>query len=376
MNPAKTLGESVCQRLGGLGLVDLTRVPGQDVLVVKAGEGPVFHVDVDNNGAYLAWVQDAWVLDLVFWFRAKRPDFLQSTLFDGLRWCPENEHLQTWGSQTLDDAARDVRRLILAVVKLSAIHDFIVEWGGRMKFAEADEHGRPQAVAPVINDGKKASHPAYATIGCGRVNSGKGVYLFGSDFRHHNTMRIVISRGTVTRDLSHDWVHGGRELVEVELSEAQWATFVSTPNMGSWTPCTLRFRAVPDPDDILGAQPGIAAVEDRRAQLRGEVQDTLADTLAAIDEALRVVDGVEKMGARARTAITNALQQARQEVQANLPFVAKSFDEHAERTVERAKVEVNAYLTSAVMRAGLEALQGGAPKPIELAGGDDPEGRE
>jgi hypothetical protein len=40
-------------------------------------------------------------------------------------------------------------------------------------------------------------------------------------------------------------------------------------------------------------------------------------------------------------------------------FIADSFDEHVEKTVEKGKIEVNAYITSAVQRVGLDTLQSG-----------------
>lgn len=43
-------------------------------------------------------------------------------------------------------------------------------------------------------------------------------------------------------------------------------------------------------------------------------------------------------------------------VEGHTKFVADQFDEHMEDTTEKAKIEVNAYITNAVQKAGLDAI--------------------
>lgn len=203
-------------------------------------------------------------------------------------------------------------------------------------------------------------HPAYALIGASRITrmgggGGGGQVLFGSDFRHDGFVRIAIRKAHLTRDISHDYIHGsGRgTLIEVDLSEAQWATFVSTMNVGEGVPCTLESL---DNKDI----PEIVPDTDRRDQLRGEIDDTMQDAIKAI-EAVRDAAPNKKLRDLAETAL--------RELNANLPYVAKSYDEHAEVTVERAKMEVAAYVARQIQRAGLKAL--GADEPLlELIEGE------
>ncbi|KKL96942.1 hypothetical protein LCGC14_1839510, partial [marine sediment metagenome] len=76
-------------------------------------------------------------------------------------------------------------------------------------------------------------HPAYAQIGAMRVSGSHGAYLYGSDFRHQHYIMIQIHDSVLHRSLSGDRAHSGKRLIEVALSEAQWATFVSSLNQGS-----------------------------------------------------------------------------------------------------------------------------------------------
>jgi hypothetical protein len=80
-------------------------------------------------------------------------------------------------------------------------------------------------------------HPAYAQIGASRVSG--GTYLYGSNFAHQHYVTISITKSELNRSLSRDWASGGEEYIEVALSEAQWASFVSTLNSGTGIQCTL-----------------------------------------------------------------------------------------------------------------------------------------
>lgn len=188
-------------------------------------------------------------------------------------------------------------------------------------------------------------HPAFANISAGRVNG--DTYLFGSDFKHHGHVRITINKAQLHRGLSRDWHHVRNELIEVCLSEAQWATFVSTMNSGG-TPCTL--------NHIAGSMvPEIAPPKSRRDQFAGEFGATLAEARSHIDEAEALLKA-SGMSAKKIDAIVKALQAAKSDLGSNLHFVAEQFDKHMEGTVEKAKIEVNAYTQQAVHRAGLDAI--------------------
>ena len=83
----------------------------------------------------------------------------------------------------------------------------------------------------------RTEHPAFAMIGAHHVHGPR--VLFGSDFEHQGYIDIVIKRATSERRHSTDNFHGQEELISVSLSHAQWATFLSSMNLGDGVPCTL-----------------------------------------------------------------------------------------------------------------------------------------
>lgn len=202
--------------------------------------------------------------------------------------------------------------------------------------------------------GKRYTHPAFAQIAAHRLTGGMTA-LYGSDFLHSNAIRITIKRSQLVRNLSHDWHHGDDNLIELEMSEAQWATFVSSMNMGDGTPCTLRH--------VGGEQmPGIQ-LEQRPKQFDSELRGHVAEAMAEIDDVLaKLPKGGEAAG---------KLRRARMMLHDNLPFIAKSFGEHMERHVEKAKTEIHGYMNGVMQRLGLSAAQSGAPLSLEPPKDDD-----
>jgi hypothetical protein len=201
---------------------------------------------------------------------------------------------------------------------------------------ESDNHGH----------GKRFDHPAFGQIGAYRQQGGAEA-LYGSDFIHHSVVMLQIKRSSLARDLSHDWHHGEEELIQVYLSESQWATFVSSMNMGDGVPCTLH---------RVGGEvmPGIELAQ-RTDQFKSEVEEHVVEAIREIDE---VLSNLPQKGAQA-----GKLRHARMQLQENLPFIAKSFGQHMERTVEKAKTEIHGYMNSTMQRLG---LANAGNKPLEL----------
>jgi hypothetical protein len=193
------------------------------------------------------------------------------------------------------------------------------------------------------------THPAFAQIAASRVQGRANLY--DSDFRHQNYMTITIRGSVLHRGLNRDWHSGEDEMIEVALSESQWATFVSSPNMGTGVPCTLQ--------RLQGKfVPGLPDPASRVDQFASELQADLAETVDLMDKALIELQELGLSKSK-QERVATALNAARRQLKSNIPFVAKQFSEHMEDTVERAKQEVHGFMTSTISRAGLTALTEG-----------------
>jgi hypothetical protein len=193
---------------------------------------------------------------------------------------------------------------------------------------------------------RKVTHPSFGQISASRVSG--GAFLYGSDFQHQHFIKVSISHSVLNRSLSRDWPFAGKEITEVWMSEAQWATFVSSLNVGMGVQCTLRHIN-------HNAIPMLSGVPKRHDQFRAEAaarmqiaSDQLKDLGAEIQSS--------SLSQKAKNELIGKLNMAQMNMIDNIGFVAKQFSEHIETTVEAAKVEVNAYIQGTISRAGLTAL--------------------
>lgn len=204
-------------------------------------------------------------------------------------------------------------------------------------------------VEHVTNSESIVRHPAYAQISASRVSG--GTHLYGSDFSHQHYVTIRICESSLRRNLSRDWPQGSiaAGFVEVDLSEAQWAEFVSSMNFGSGVQCTLRRR---ENREI----PGLPVPRRRDDQFRDEVRETMVDSLAHLDKLSAAIDEM-KASEKQKNELRGHLRMARQELLSEIPFVEKQFAEHMETTVQKAKIEINAYGTHMLIKTGIAQLE-------------------
>jgi hypothetical protein len=195
------------------------------------------------------------------------------------------------------------------------------------------------------------THPAFGQISAGRVSGQTALY--GSDFMHNATIRIHISTSELVRSLSNDWHHSGATITEVELSESQWATFVSSLNVGGGVPCTLKYHR--DGEGLVDV-PLLPDPEKRTHQFKKEVTARSAKAILELDALADDIKAL-KIPQKTKTMLLNRAFTAHRQMTANIGFVGEMFDEHMENTVEKAKHEINAYATQTIMRAGIQAIQ-------------------
>jgi hypothetical protein len=156
-------------------------------------------------------------------------------------------------------------------------------------------------------------HPAFAQIAVSRVSG--GAMLYGSDFQHQHFVRVTIRASELHRSLSRDWAMGGKTYIEVDLSEAQWAEFVSSFNVGMGVQCTLVERN----HEMI---PGLPKPERRIDQFEGEARETLGDALKHLDKLVEQINEM-KISQKQKDQLIGHIRMSRQELVSNLPFVLK-----------------------------------------------------
>lgn len=191
-------------------------------------------------------------------------------------------------------------------------------------------------------DDEKETNPAWAMIGFSRVSGVRR--LHGVDWPQGHFIRLRVCEGARRRDLSHDWYFDGGTIMEIDMSEVQFARLISSLNMGTGTPATFAVR--PEPGARLIRPPEVPPRKRTSDLFRDEVKertDRAGETLAkAINAAEALLEG----GRFNKGNVSNLLgqmQAAQQDLRANIKFVIESADEAIQDSAERAKSEIEAY---------------------------------
>lgn len=213
---------------------------------------------------------------------------------------------------------------------------------------------------PVTDEDGYEKHPAFGLIGANRYQvggAGGGSILFDSDVRHGHTVGIKVYAAQRRRDLHRDWIGTDNRMpiVEVEMSEAQWASFVSSMGHGDGVPCTIRTA---HEDHLI---PGLTP-EQRLQESMDEVRGAADKMMAEIQEAFAAFK--EKRSAANLKTLESKINNAAP----NVAFTAKSLTEHAENVVQRARFDIEAMAVAAAEHRDLEA---GSVQVPELEGGSD-----
>jgi hypothetical protein len=207
----------------------------------------------------------------------------------------------------------------------------------------------------------KETHPTYGMVGFSRRTcGGGGLNLFGSSIRHSQFIALEIKRAVKYRDLSHDWIMGEEELIEVELSPNQFAELLTSMNVGDGVPCTIRHVNRVD----AGQCPEVAV----RQQITNEFQNYIAKASEEAEQILAEVTTLfgdkANIGKKERAEILKNLEMLVAGIKNNVPYVHKQFNEAMDKTVTEAKAEVEAFVEGKVRSLGIEALQSEVAKAL------------
>ena len=197
-------------------------------------------------------------------------------------------------------------------------------------------------------------HPSYATILIHRTHGGGRRRLFGSPITdHQHTIRISISAAERIHNLGYDRYYGEiRPITQVEMSAAQFAEMITTTN-GGGVPCTLRIREgvrVEDPPDDVKVEADLV-----REKFAADVKDALTKlrpAIAAVEDVLakKALTNADRETAR------RALAQFERLIGDTAPFMLDQFEEATQRITTTAKTEIDAFMTSVIVAAGLKAI--------------------
>lgn len=199
----------------------------------------------------------------------------------------------------------------------------------------------------------KIEHPSFGMISVSRVH-GK-TDLFAVDYPQGHFISLTISTGRMYRRYGTEYFHADKEVIEVYMSEVQYAQMIASPNT-SGVPCTIsrcregEYKQMPPPPKHMA---DAASVKEEFAE-RGRV------IAAKYDEAERIINEMLQPGQTPSKAklsqAFNALTSAKQDLSSNMPFYVQQLQEETTRATSAGKAEVEAYAQHVMLELASEAL--------------------
>lgn len=212
----------------------------------------------------------------------------------------------------------------------------------------------PRETTPIVIDDHGAeTHPSFGMLRAARVSG--SVTLFDSEIVHQHYVVVELHTATRKREINHDWIHPRKQVVSVAMSEAQWASFVSSMNT-TGVPCTI--EALPD-DHMIPAAP-----------FEPRLKQSVDYATSAADEMYdKVRERFERVKEKPTKANLRDLEIALDQVGANVGYAAKTLAEHVENVVVKARADIETMVARHAETLGIEA--GSYTAPLELTAGED-----
>jgi hypothetical protein len=187
--------------------------------------------------------------------------------------------------------------------------------------------------------------------------------MYGSSVKHRDTIRLTLHHGECKRMLSGDWYSPKDTIVEVEMTQNQWAELVSSIGLGAGVPCTIKWLNGPVEDPPF---------QSKVSEFQAEFQACMDGALSNADEGIaRAKDLLEKKALTKadRDELLKLLQSIQNSVRSQAPFIYKQFAEQMEKTATEVKGELEAWQLSRITEL---AAMGLASKDATESGPDVP----
>lgn len=200
--------------------------------------------------------------------------------------------------------------------------------------------------------GTKISHPSYGTL-CFNRRTGGATPLFGSSIEHRDTIAMTLYHADVTRDLHNDFIFGNNKIAEVEMSYSQFAEAITSMNMGTGVPVTIRWTEkdgrIPPCDFVSKREQFISEFKENRKEATMKSQEIIKDVT-------ELFENKKNLTKADRQDIISKLSKLSMSIGSNIDFIAEQFNEQMDKTVMEAKGEIEAFCQNKVNSIASAAL--------------------
>jgi len=206
------------------------------------------------------------------------------------------------------------------------------------------------------NDEIVEKHPAYAQLLFSRRSSIKNSAdtLYGSAIRHQNTITMyVYPSKKYTSSYAERYFASRKPYIEIEMSESQFSEAITTLNIGSGVPVTLRSLK----GELIPKCQEKTIQEKTQNDLNNQLLQIAQDLTKYQQEIDTILTKKGNIKVADRKKLKNIYTHFIQEIHANLPFLNECMQEALDKNVAAAKADVEAFFTNTINKLGIEKLE-------------------
>lgn len=199
-------------------------------------------------------------------------------------------------------------------------------------------------------------HPAFGMISFSRTSCGRSPKFFGSSLPVESYIEIKVQQGSIERDLGRDWYHPAhpkKDIVIARMTPSQFSELITTMNIGEGVPCTLEI--------VNGERVEPLKDFENRAEFHQrkivEQMQNFSKQLSVSRKRSEELIAKKNLTKEDQKELSWILGSALQEIDKNIPFFLKTFQEGADKIIVEAKAEVENSITNKLMTLGLDAFK-------------------
>lgn len=198
---------------------------------------------------------------------------------------------------------------------------------------------------------ERYSHPSYGQIGFSRVTGHSRFY--GSELEQDHYIEMKLFNSEVDRDLGRDWYHAKDLIAKVRMTAGQFSEMITTMNCGDGIPCTI--------ERVTNTQiASLPTIENRKEFVHRKFEERMKEFATSIrKEQLEAKELVKKkaLSKEDMRLLQHHIEWLTTEVESNIPFFAKCFQETMDEVVFEAKLEIENAIQHKITVLGLESLE-------------------
>lgn len=204
----------------------------------------------------------------------------------------------------------------------------------------------------IKRDDELHSHPSFGQVQFNRV-SGGSTNFYGSELPQDHYITLTITNSKIERSLTRDWYFNeGEDLIKVRMSSGQFSELITSMNIGQGVPCTI--------ERLKGEKvPPLPEQEGRKEFVHRKFEDRMKQFADSIREDKNKAKEIIKKKTLSKADIHDLsiyLEHLTTEIESNIPFFAKCFQETVDEVVFEAKTEVENAIQHKISVLGLDAL--------------------